>query len=86
MEVLKTISVDIQHSVFENDTAGVLYVTRDIYDDSYIVAVPVFCFSCRVRETHTETDYEWIRDNFPTIGRKYVARLVEVIQEVITKF
>lgn len=84
MDILKTIAADIQHSVFENDTAGVLYVTRDIYSDSFIVSVPVYSFSAYVWEDNFERDYKWIEDHFP--GRKYAARLIEAIRGIIAAF
>jgi hypothetical protein len=71
MDILKTIAYDITQSVFNNDTEGMMYVTKDIYSDSFIISVPVFSFSSSVRETHTEIDYEWIKNHFPNVGGDY---------------
>lgn len=49
-EILKTIAIDVTHSVFENETAAMMYITKDIYSESYIVAIPVESFSYQVWE------------------------------------
>ncbi len=45
---MKTIAIDIKHSVFDNETEAIMYVTKDIYSDSFIVAIPVIMFSWEV--------------------------------------
>lgn len=44
---MKTIAIDITNTVFNNDTAAMMYVTRDIYEEpvQYIFAIPVITFS-----------------------------------------
>lgn len=86
MEVLRTVALDIQHTVFNNDTVGILYLTKDIHDDSYIISLPIFSFSARIRETHVETDCEWIYENIPSMGKKYREKLIEVIKQTIENF
>ena len=71
MEILKTIAIDIRHSVFENDTEGMMYITKDIYSDSYIISVPVWSFSAIVSyesEAEAERDYKWIQEHFPELS------------------
>lgn len=36
--VLKTVAIDVTHSVFENKTAAMMYIKKDIYSESNIVA------------------------------------------------
>ena len=82
----KTVAVDITHSVFNNDTSVMMYVTSDIYSDKlYYFSTGIF-FSSSVRETHTEMDYEWIYDNFPSIRGDYRERLIQEIKRIISEF
>ena len=89
MDILKTIAIDIRESVFENNSEGILYITKDIYSDNYIISVPVFNFSSSVSyksETHAEHDYKWIKNQFPNIGGDYRENLVQAIKEGIEEF
>ena len=53
MEKLQTIVIDIKHSVFENKTVAIIYVTKVIYSESFIVSIPVITFhgKSKARET-----------------------------------
>lgn len=84
MDILKTLAVDIQHSVFNNNTTGILYVTRDVYEGSFVVAVPVYSFSAIIRKDNLENDCKWVQDHFP--GRQYAERLIEEIKRLISEF
>ena len=87
MEILKTIAIDIRESVFENDTEGILYVTKDIYSDSYIISVPVWSFSAIVSyesETGAENDYKWIQEHLLSFHHR--ENLVQAIKEAIEEF
>lgn len=87
MEILKTIAIDIRESVFENDNEGILYITKDIYSDSYIISVPVWSFSSIVSyesASRTENDYKWIQEHFPSFHHR--ENLVQAIKEAIEKF
>ncbi|MCR2820584.1 hypothetical protein [Lederbergia panacisoli] len=53
---MKTIAIDIKHSVFDNETEAIMYVTKDIYSDSFIVAIPVITFSWEVADER-DLDY-----------------------------
>ena len=89
MDILKTIAIDIRESVFENNSEGILYITKDIYSDNYIISVPVFSFSSSVSyesETHAEHDYKWIKNHFPNIGGDYRENLVQAVKEGIEEF
>lgn len=85
MDVLKTIAIDIRESVFENDTEGILYITKDIYSDAFIVSVPVYTFSSDVRETHAEDDYKWIYNHFPISNTDHKKKLIQAIKEGIAE-
>lgn len=37
LETLKTIASDIIDSIFDNETEAIMFVTKDIYADSYKV-------------------------------------------------
>jgi hypothetical protein len=82
---MKTIAIDIKHSVFENDTEAIMYVTKDNYEweDSYIIAIPVITFSWEIRN---ERDYDDLLNShvFGVSNKK--ERLVEVIKKAITEF
>ena len=87
MDRLTTIAIDIRESVFENDTEGILYITKDIYSDSYIISVPVWSFSAILSyesEAQTESDYKWIQEHFPSFQHR--ENLVQAIKEAIKEF
>jgi hypothetical protein len=54
---MKTIAIDIKHSVFNNDTEAIMYVIKDDYEweDSYIIAIPVITFSWEIKD---QRDYD----------------------------
>lgn len=81
--MLKTIAIDIKLSVFENETEAIMYITKDIHSDSFIIAVPVITFSYEIRD---QKDYDHLlRFNvFGDIDKK--ERLVEAIREGIAEF
>ncbi|MFD2446702.1 hypothetical protein ACFSO7_22440 [Bacillus sp. CGMCC 1.16607] len=86
LEALKTIVFDVKDSVFNNDTEAIMYVTKDIYADRYIVAIPVITFSWDINFENSEKDYEWLlRSNiFGDPVRK--DKLVKAIKEAIAAF
>lgn len=86
LETLKTIAFDIKDSVFDNDTEAIMYVTKDIYSDSFIVSIPVITFSCDVREGHVEKDFDWIKKHVPIGDLVRKEKLVEAIKDAITEF
>jgi hypothetical protein len=86
MEVLKTIAIDIRESVFENDSEGILYITRDIYSDSYIVSIPIYTFSYQLREGFEEMDYKELYRQFPLSNTDQKEKLVQAIKEGIAEF
>lgn len=86
LETMRTIAFDIKHSVFDNDTEAIMYVTKDIYSESYIIAIPAITFSWDIYEGHEERDYEWLlRSNvFGDPIKK--EKLVKVIKKAIVEF
>lgn len=86
MDTLKTIAIDIRESVFENESEGILYITKDIYSDSYIICVPVITFSWQLYENHLDKEYDnLLRVNTFGDMRKR-ERLVSVIKKGIEEF
>jgi hypothetical protein len=86
MKVLKTMAIDIKHSVFDNETEAIMYVTKDIYSNSFIISIPVITFSWRIWEDRIEKDYEDLL-KFDLMGNKdWRQRLVEEIRKAIKKF
>lgn len=45
--LLNTKSYNIKDSVFDGETEAIMYITKDIYLDAYIVAIPVITFYYR---------------------------------------
>jgi len=86
MDTLKTVAIDIRESVFENECNGILYITKDIYNDSFIVSVPVYTFSCDVREGYEEMDYKEIYRRFPISNTDQKDNLIQVIKDGIETF
>lgn len=56
MEKLRTLAIDIRESVFKNESEGILYITKDIYNDSYIISVPVITFAWEISENRLARD------------------------------
>lgn len=86
MDILRTITIDITHTVFENDTVAIMYVTKDIYSDSFIIAIPVITFSFDIYEENFERDYDWLKKSVPIGDPVRKDKLVEVIKKVIAEF
>lgn len=85
--MLKTISIDITHSIFENDTEAIMYVTKDIYSDKFIIAIPVITFSWDIETGHEERDYNWLlRSNIGIGDPVRKENLVQAIKEAIAEF
>jgi hypothetical protein len=85
LETMKTIAFDIKDSVFDNDTEAIMYITKDIYSDRYIIAIPVITFAWDIRMERP--DYEWLLKSNIGIGdpgRK--EKLVQVIKAAISEF
>lgn len=83
--MLKTIAIDIKHSVFKNDTEAIMYVTKDIYSDRFIIAIPVITFSWDIEIGHEERDYNWLlRSNIGDPVQK--EKLVQAIKKAIAEF
>lgn len=55
-ELLRTVAIDISQSVYENETIGIMYITKDIYSDSFIVAIPYEAFCYQVWENDVERE------------------------------
>ncbi|MFC3882426.1 hypothetical protein ACFOU2_02355 [Bacillus songklensis] len=69
LETMKTMAFDIKDLVvFDNDTEAIMYVTKDIYSDSYIIAIPVITFAWVIRTEHPEQDYDWLLKSNIGIG------------------
>jgi hypothetical protein len=81
---MKTIAIDIKHSVFENDTEAIMYVTKDNEEDptQYIFAIPVITFSwSAVSEEELDKYF-----TFNVFGNKDgQMRLVEEMKQAIRK-
>jgi hypothetical protein len=86
MEILKTIAIDIKHSVFENQTEAILYITKDIYSDSFIISIPVITFSSDITKGHEKRDYEWLKKSIPLGDYVQKERLVAEIKKGIAEF
>jgi len=85
METLKTIAIDIAHTVFDNDTEAILYVTKDIYSDSFIVSIPILTFSYEIWEDNKEMGYSDLL-NTDVIASDRRERLVKAIRKGIAEF
>jgi hypothetical protein len=60
-----------------------MYVTKDIYADSFIISIPVVSFSWEVK---TDKDLEHL-EKYGVAGiRPYKEKLVEAIKEAIVEF
>lgn len=84
---MKTIAFDIKESVFDNDIEAIMYVTKDIYSERYIIAIPVITFACDIQIENPDKDYEWLLKSNIGIGdpvRK--ERLGQLIKEAISDF
>lgn len=83
LETLKTVVFDIKHSVFDNETEALMYVTKDIHDDCYIIAIPVVSFSWEVK---TDKDLEHL-EKFGVAGvRDRREQIVKAIKQAIKEF
>ena len=83
METLNTVAIDITESVFENESAAMLYITKDIYSDSYIIAIPVESFSYQVWFSDIERDLNDLL-RYASFGhRGQRERLIAAIKEGI---
>lgn len=85
LEILKTIAIDVTESVFENESAAMMYITKDIYSDSFIVAIPVESFAYQVWENGIERDLADLQNstNFGDVSK--TERLVTAIREGIAQ-
>jgi len=81
MEILKTIAIDIKHKVFDNETEAIMYITKDIYSDTFIVSVPVYTFSFDIHQGDEDRDYKEIYKKFPIDNSDQKERLVNTIKE-----
>lgn len=85
LETLKTVAFDIKNSVFDNSTEALMYVTKDIYAERFIVAIPVITFSWDISMEESEKDYEWLlKVNVGDMDMK--ERLVKAIKKAILEF
>lgn len=83
IDVIKTIAIDTTHSVFDNDTVAIMYISKDIYSDSYIVAIPVITFSWEIR--NYDDYYDLLKAN--VFGDKDKReRLISAIKDGIAEF
>lgn len=60
VEKLEAISVDVTHSIFENEYNDRLYVVRDIFaaETVFVFALEAHSYSILIREDHCEFDLE----------------------------
>ena len=87
MDELKTISIDITHSVFDNDIKATMYLIKDIYGDSFIVSIPVITFSFNLREGYKEIDYDRMERRLPLKEPVIkIDKLIQAIKEGIEEF
>ena len=87
MEALRTITIDITHSVFDNDITGTMYLTKDIYSDSFIISIPVITFSFNLREGYKEIDYDRMKRRLPLKDPVIkIDKLIQAIKEGIEEF
>jgi hypothetical protein len=85
--MLKTVAIDITRTVFDNHFDAVLYITRDIYSDSYIISLPVLTFSWQVWDDKRERDLDDLLKVNGFIGDPVVKeRFVEVVKDRLERF
>lgn len=82
-ERLEARSYDIKESVFNGDTEAIMYVIEDIYNESFIVSIPVITFSMSIYDKY---DYKYLfQDN--TLGNKDKQKnLIHAIKQAISDF
>lgn len=82
--LLNTKSYNIKDSVFDGETEAIMYITKDIYLDAYIVAIPVITFSWGIID---ERDYDYLLNSTNIFGDKdKQERLVKVIKQAVLEF
>lgn len=76
-------SQDVTQTVFDNETVAILYITKDIYSECYVIALPVYTFSWSVSFDRLEGDLKDILSYnlFGHMERR--EKLVEAIKEGI---
>lgn len=84
-EILKTIAIDITESVFENETTAFMYITKDIYSDSFIIAIPYASFSYYLWENDVERNLKDLKNSTVFGDTNKTGRLVNAIREGITE-
>lgn len=82
---MKTIAIDIRHSVFENESEGIMYVIKDVYAEptQYIFAIPVITFSWNVE---SEKDLETFFPHSVFGDKEKEKRLLEEMRKAINEF
>lgn len=86
LETLRTIAFDIRHSVFENKTEAIMYITNDIHSDSFIIAIPVISFSVDIVDGQEKQDYDWIKSHAPIGDPVQKEKLIDEIKKAIIEF
>lgn len=80
--MLKTKWCDIKDTVFDNETEAIMYITKDIYSDSYIVAIPIIIFSWSIMDKH---DYDYLRQS-KVLDSSRKEKLIQAIKKAIAEF
>lgn len=86
METLRTVAIDIRESVFRNESEGILYITKDIYSESYIISVPVITFAWEISRNRLDKDCDDLLKVNVFGDKSKRERLVAAIKEGITEF
>lgn len=86
LERLQTIAFDLKDLVFDNETEAIMYVTKDIYAEGFIIAIPEISFSCQIWDGEEERDLAWIKEYVPVNGLDRKEKLVKAIKAAITEF
>ncbi|AXI07505.1 hypothetical protein CV093_00095 [Oceanobacillus sp. 143] len=74
--------IDITDSVYEGIETTMMYITKDIYFDSYIIAIPSNAFAWTIA---SNIDYELLLKSHVFGDPKIKERLVQAIKEGITE-
>lgn len=86
LESLETIAFDIRHSVFDNETEAIMYVTKDIHSDRFIIAIPVITFAMDISMEQPERDYEWLLKANGIAHTERKEKLIAAIKSAIEEF
>lgn len=85
MQTLTTIAIDIQHSVFDNQHEAIMYITKDIYSDSYIISIPVITFSFDIVQERMDHDLDYLKNTVPISSLDKKDKLINEIKKAINE-